>query len=832
MKFVVNHAMSIIRYLLMGLILSVSVLSTGQINLSIDTTFNYACNGIPCNYSGPSILINEIMVSPSIGDGSISGGVPPSLGVGDGEWIELYNPDLCEPVDISCYYLGNYTFEGNGGFLLPQGTIIPPSGFCLIRGINAPAVPPSLLVQNGGNVVEVVVPSSLNAPGVCSSGNRVWFPNAGGWFAFYDNNGVPQDAVRWGSSNTADLAGTPCTSQGLGCNTPSVPLVSYNNIPANRKTYASTMDAGDHKDLSIRRVPDGGSWAGPGTPTFANCNAPCIPPGSSSCNGTATVQVNGGVPPYTYLWDDLDNQTSQTAIDLCAGTYNVIVTDANGATQDASVEIHNFIPTVSFTAGDTLCLNHGDFSFQQYTPNPGPNDVLTFSGNGMNNNVFNSFNAGLGTHEISFTYEDEFECTNSAVDSITVIPLPETSITNDNSPYCVDETDAGLVLSPNNGTLVGNGVVNNIFNPSQAGVGAHEIYYYYENSDGCTDTTFITVTVVDLPQINILGPNEFCLNHGSSPLSATPSGGNFTINQSPVTAINPGALGVGQHEVTYAVTDNNGCFSEASKVITVHPIPEIEFDPEYSEGCPPWTVSFNADAPTAVDCFWSLGNDTLIESCGTVTHSFLSGCHDVKFEVIDANGCKNTSTAAEIVCVYPQPIANFAYTPDPLTEFFTDADFINLSQEAEFFGWTFESGTPGQSDETHPSVQFPEETAGNYLVTLEVTSEFGCSDAISRLIPVLSDVLIYVPNTFTPDGDDYNNVWEYSIKGISPSSIQFEVFNRWGELIWQSNQLNEFWDGKHNGKLVKQGTYVWKLTASDNFTAEKFLWTGHVNVIY
>ncbi|MCC5922443.1 MAG: gliding motility-associated C-terminal domain-containing protein [Crocinitomicaceae bacterium] len=806
--------------------------SFGQMNLVVDTTFNYACNGIPCNYSGPSILINEIMVSPNTGDGSISGGVPPSLGVGDGEWIELYNPDLCEAIDISCYYLGNFTFEGSGGFLLPQGTVIPPSGFCLIRGVNAPSVPPNLLVQNGGRVVEIVVPPSLNAPGVCSSGNRVWFPNAGGWFAFYDSNGVPQDAVRWGSSNTADLGGTPCIAQGLGCSAPMVPLVSYNNIPANRKTHASTMDASDHKDLSIRRIPDGGNWAGIGAPTFANCNAPCIPPGASSCNGSATVQVTGGTPPFSFQWNDPDNQTTQTASDLCAGTYTVTVTDANGNTQNTNVKIHNFIPTVNFSAGDTLCLNHGDFFFQEYSPIGGPNDVVTFIGNGINNNIFNSQAAGVGTHEITYIFEDEFKCTNSDIDSITVIALPETSITNINNPYCVDETDAGLILSPSNGTLGGNGTLNNIFNPSLAGVGEHQVYFYFQNGDGCTDTTFATISVVDLPNISILGPNEFCLNDGLSPLSAVPAGGEFSIQQTPLSAVNPASLGVGQHEIVYAVTDNNGCFNEASKTITIHPIPTIEFDPEYSEGCPPWTVSFSANAPTAVNCFWTLGNDTLVQTCGTVTHSFLSGCHDVQFEVIDINGCTNTSKVQDIVCVFPQPEANFAYSPDPLTEFFTEAKFINLSQDADIFWWTFENGVPGQSIDTHPTVQFPEEMSGNYLVTLEVTSEFGCTDAVSRLVPVLSDVLIYVPNTFTPDGDAFNNLWEYSIEGISPTSIQIEIYNRWGEQIWQSNELNEFWDGTFNGKLVKQGTYVWRITASDNHTAEKFLWTGHVNVLY
>ena len=79
----------------------------GQMTANIITTSNTNCNGTGCNYSGPSILINEIMLCPTTGDGSSYG----SSSTQRGEWIELYNPDLCQSIDISCYYLGNNTSE-------------------------------------------------------------------------------------------------------------------------------------------------------------------------------------------------------------------------------------------------------------------------------------------------------------------------------------------------------------------------------------------------------------------------------------------------------------------------------------------------------------------------------------------------------------------------------------------------------------------------------------------------------------------------------------------------------------------------------------------------
>ena len=201
---------------------------SAQIEVSFTTEINTSCSGSECDYEGPGILINEIMMAPAIGDGSLWGGNFDQRG----EWIELYNPDICEPVDVSCYYLGNNASDGGnhpGGYVIPPGTVVPPAGFVLIRGINASPVPPELLIENGGNTIELVV----EGEGVCvGGGSRLWFPNAGGWFAFYNSEGEPQDAVSWTSANNTSLL--PCVPTLEGCDF-SGNLVSYVNIPDDRK---------------------------------------------------------------------------------------------------------------------------------------------------------------------------------------------------------------------------------------------------------------------------------------------------------------------------------------------------------------------------------------------------------------------------------------------------------------------------------------------------------------------------------------------------------------------------------------------------------------------
>src|SRR5690554_4239883 len=239
------------RILPLNIVLILMVLPmvvSAQLSGNIDFTDNSNCNGSPCSYNGPSILINELMLSPNEYDGSMWGSGTSRRG----EWIELYNPDICEPVDISCYYLGNNANDNSpypGGYVIPPGTVVPPAGFALIRGVNAAPVPSALLVENGGNVVELVV----TGEGVCvGGGSRLWFPNAGGWFAFYDNNGVPQDAVSW--ANQSNIDKVPCVPVLGGCNF-SGPLASYNDFPNDRKEYILNQSSANFQGSSHRRIP-------------------------------------------------------------------------------------------------------------------------------------------------------------------------------------------------------------------------------------------------------------------------------------------------------------------------------------------------------------------------------------------------------------------------------------------------------------------------------------------------------------------------------------------------------------------------------------------------
>lgn len=403
---------------------------------------NTVCNGvsIPCNYSGPSILINEIALFPTSNDGSIYGET--SLIGKEGEWIELFNPDWCNSVDISGYILGSYNSTGSASipasngmaFVLPAGTIVPPLGFVIVRGRNAP-VPPT-------GVIDIIVDNIGGR--LCIDGgvttSRLWFQNAGGWFAFYNSNGVPQDIVRWGNPPSTDLNGNPCIPS-----TNSLPL-GFTQLPSATQAGTIVTALGNpSQGNTFVRIPDGASWSSNGTSlnTYGTCNVQggCVNPGngSSSCSGEVSVTMTSGQAPFTYLWSTSPTQTTQTASSLCGGNYTVTVKDANLCEEVITLSVSTVVqPTITSVSSSSATCSQSNGS-ASVTANP---STVTYSwSGGINgtNNTVNNIPAGTYTVTVS-----ESPCITSSVIvvagsildiNVTNTTIPTSCLNNDGSIY-------------------------------------------------------------------------------------------------------------------------------------------------------------------------------------------------------------------------------------------------------------------------------------------------------------------------------------------------------------------------------------------------------------
>jgi gliding motility-associated-like protein len=195
-------------------------------------------------------------------------------------------------------------------------------------------------------------------------------------------------------------------------------------------------------------------------------------------------------------------------------------------------------------------------------------------------------------------------------------------------------------------------------------------------------------------------------------------------------------------------------------------------------------------------------------------------------------GCRDTISAADFICVQPNPVAVFTISEYDLYTTDYDAFFFNFSEGADSFIWDFGDGSPA-SNEVDPYHQFPSEGYENFEIWLTAISQYGCIDSTVRYIRFHPELIYYVPNAFTPDGDDYNNIFKPVISsGYSLNNFEFLIFNRWGELIYESNDLTTVgWDGTYRGEKCQEGVYTWKLKVMNSDTDRKEEAVGHVTLL-
>ena len=791
--------------LLFALLTCVMAYAQSPLTVSVSGTVNTDCIGQGCYYNGPTILINEVMLAPSQYDGSMVGSSYHTTGAG--EWIELYNPHKCDSVDISCYFLGNNAYDntnvsGNwgGGFALPAGTVVPPQGFCMVRGSRAAAVPDSLLVQNGGNVVEVVIDDRFCLD---AGGGRLWFPNAGGWFAFYDANGVPQDAISWCSQTNSCMSCYPCTPATNDCGF-SGTLPSYDQIPASRKTYITSLNPQSYLGSSFRRIPDGGNWQSTsGTPTYATCNDVCIDPPVIFCAAIAVATPSGGTPPYTYQWSDDSQQITDTAFGLCAGTYYVTVTDADNQIAVGEVTIVDYEPPVSHP-DYTHCLSDSSVVLLGL-PAGG---VYEGGYVGANNTFF--FHDSAAVYPMAYTFIDTNGCHATAHFTITVNPEYDHYFYD---TVCQREPYSGYGF--------------NVASSQTYSTGTQTLQNTYSSINQCDSVVTLYLTVL---------PSEIFTHDTAICEGEDFSGFNFQLAASELT--------VGLNQAQHVYTNQYGCDSTENLNLTVNPIYDLHvtdnacknsiynqynflfdadtmelgehtmtFEGVSSSGCDSaFTLTVNI-LPTSETVF----HDTICQNDEYQQHNFhlaeSDNIHAGEFDYVqnlqNLYGCDSTVTLHIVVYSKPQP--DFVSNPERIM--LSDGEpvqFINLTDMSdtypgESFLWQWDFGDGGSESSAEMEMSHTYETWGEFLVTLTLTGSNGCESVISHSVYVDSD--LEFPNVITPNGDGVNDV--FAIKNLNPELDNvLTIYDRWGQKVYEMTNYRTY---------IKDGVLY---NAETGFTAE------------
>lgn len=552
------------------------------------------------------------------------------------------------------------------------------------------------------------------------------------------------------------------------------------------------------------------------TVASAGFNVTCF----GACDGQLVSIPGGGVPNYTFNWSS--GCTTAACNNVCAGIYTVTVTDMNGCSvSDTALVTEPAAIVINTSAVDAHC-NQPDGSASATAS--GGTGSLTYQWiSGPANQNYNNIIAN--TYSVIVT--DANGCADTAIAVVNNINGVTATLNTSVDLTCFQSADGSIDIDPAGGTP---GYTYNWQpNASTTDVGTNLSAGAYTitvtDAAGCTAVVNVILTEPPLLTVNATAnPNTVCAGTPVT-LNAVAVGGTPTYTFT----WNPGALNGATQNVTPTATqtytvdvvDANGCTSSAGVLVTVNEMPTALFTSDVISGCAPLIVNFSDSsfitAPATITGWtWDFGdNSTSTQQNPTHLYS-IPGAYTVVLTVTTSAGCTQTITMNNYINVFAVPVAAFVAGPQPTTILSPDISFTDASTNAASWYWTFGDATPpSSSTDQNPTFTYDEPSC--YNVILQVTSIDGCVDVDSQLVCIDPDVVIYVPNAFTPNEDGINDEFIPVMEGIDPDKYELWVFDRWGNMIWYTDDIDEGWNGIVLGgtELCQIDTYVWKLKCKD-----------------
>ena len=357
--------------------------------------------------------------------------------------------------------------------------------------------------------------------------------------------------------------------------------------------------------------------------------------------------------------------------------------------------------------------------------------------------------------------------------------------------------------------------------------------FFIEVLDDCLNELAYDTVLVSVPEYEPISISttddivEICPNVGQTLFVETSGGtGNYVFtwtNASGQVISSLDAVGISPMTSTYFIINvNDECGSNISDTIfyVVTSPPLVVSTSATVSLCPGDSTLLQVSAAGGFgnyDYYWPHSQESTNEIW---VHPFSTSNYQVQV----SDDCQTFSVNASIQVTVVKPDANFTVISDPVVENLP-VSFQNLTSNGFVYEWFFGDGS--YSNDIHPSHVYDE--PGVYPVTLVAEDSKGCIDSITLFIEIFKEYYVYVPNAFIPDGDRLNEVFSASLVGVQ--EIEIEIFNRWGQLIFTSTDLNFEWDGTYRGHKVQTGTYVWKMKVLPEGKIDKELYTGHVSLL-
>ena len=594
----------------------------------------------------------------------------------------------------------------------------------------------------------------------------------------------------------------------------------------------------------------------------------------SYCQGLTFTFDNQSWGGQSYAWDfgvsgittDVSTAFEPTYTFPSPGTYNVtLIVNPGWPCSDTTVMpfIFNNPLEVDFTYDDSLCFFGNSVDFVGEILAGSPNATLTWdfgpsasipsaTGSNVNNVNFST----TGSHDVKLVGTFGI-CSDSITHSVFILPEPVAAFNLPVNYECnglthtFDNTSQGSTSYNWDFGVPGvNTDVSTAFEPTFTfpASGTYIVTLISSVSAGCSDTIQKSFTVYEPLSVSFTHNDSLCITNNSfnfvgnvSGPSITTYSWNFGPNGTPSTATTLNVSNVvynqpGHFNVTLTASFLS-CSQTASSSLFVFKEPTINFGLEDGLQCVPFPAQFidSCTSDTPLYYLWDFGDggtSTLANPMHVYTQP---GQYPVTLQVHTLAGCIETLTLTrnDLINVHPRPVSIFTVNPPTTDICHSTISFNDQSQGAISVWYNFDDTNELIEDSPTSSLDDPVYmylTSGTHYPLQIATNEFGCTDS-SRQQIIVEPFTVYIPNAFTPDGNDYNNTF-YAKSYLDASEWEMRIFNRWGELLFTSHDQYEEWDGMYKGELVPSGiyTYVVKYTPCSVWEGEQKL-VGHVNVL-
>jgi gliding motility-associated-like protein len=685
------------------------------------------------------------------------------------------------------------------------------------------------------------IPTFNSTPAICTGDILNPLPNT-------SNNGITGTwSPALNNTTTTTYTFTPISGQ---CANPTTMTIIVNPIAT--PTFNTIAPICNGEVLSPLPSTSNNNIVGSWSPVLNNTTTTTytFTPNNNQCatSTTMTITVNNVITP-----------SFTTIAPICNGSpiAPLPTTSNNGITGTWSPVLNNTTTTTyTFTPDANQCAAITTITITVNQPSAIPmfNSVSPIcSGEVLNPLQITSINGITGTWSpalnntttTTYTFTPNLgQCGVGTTLTIVVNPNPTLIISNPQavcSPNTVDITNSIVTSGSSNGSFsywTNPTCTNPLVNPSNISNSA-TYYIQLTTSSGCQSIQPVTVIINETPNLIITNPSPICapntINLTAPSVTNGSSGGNLTYWQNAGASIQLSSPQSISNSGTYYIqsTSGAGCSVIEDVVVTIMQPPTPIIGADNLSGCSPLCVNFSNSLSSSNSSWsWSFGTAES-SSLAEPTYCFSnSGKYNVTLTVTDQNGC-SANTSPITITVHPTPIANFSTssnTVSMLNENYSIEYYNQSSSDVVSWFWDFGTGTTISPNQPDPVVDYTGINSGNYTTTLTVYNSYGCSDQITSEIVVESYFAFFIPNAFTPNNDGANET--FFGKGVGITEYNLTIFDRWGEVIFESNDIEKGWDGRAKGgnEIAQKDVYVWKVNLKDIFN-KKHEYIGKVSLI-